>query len=380
MKRTNAFLFSVISLIMILALASCSLPTITPPAEYDTSTPELPTETTLPSATPVPATSTPLPQPLAINTDNAAKLLPILKGPASNVQQMSWSADGKTLGLISQNIDANGNSTFSATILSGTELTLKAVWLAPNNGQFAAIGADGCKAAAISSDMRSVDVYDLCDSLRDIISLTPGYTVGNVTFSPDGKYMTVSDYDNMAANLINLPDGSLNKTLNGFTTAAPVFTVGFKGESNDLVWKARATLQLQNLASGALGPAFNHEDFVSDYQVSPDGTVLASAAGKTIDGDFKPAVTLWNTASGSELRTLVLENPAQSVSFSVDGTLLAVAEGNDVQVWETASGNLLATLKAHTAAVSIVAFSPDGNSLASVGQDNQLILWQVLPW
>jgi len=68
------------------------------------------------------------------------------------------------------------------------------------------------------------------------------------------------------------------------------------------------------------------------------------------------------------------------VSFSADGTLLAVAEGNDVQVWETASGNLLATLKAHTAAVSIVAFSPDGNSLASVGQDNQLILWQVLPW
>jgi WD40 repeat protein len=54
-----------------------------------------------------------------------------------------------------------------------------------------------------------------------------------------------------------------------------------------------------------------------------------------------------------------------------------VATGNDVQIWDVASGTQVATLSGHSAPVNLVAFSADGKSLASCGQDNQLILWQV---
>jgi WD40 repeat protein len=73
-----------------------------------------------------------------------------------------------------------------------------------------------------------------------------------------------------------------------------------------------------------------------------------------------------------------LTQPAQSLSFSPDGALLAVAAGNDVQIWDVTSGTQLVTLSGHSAEVMVVAFSPDGKTLASSGQDNQLILWQVL--
>jgi WD40 repeat protein len=127
-----------------------------------------------------------------------------------------------------------------------------------------------------------------------------------------------------------------------------------------------------------MGAAFSGEDFFGAYRLSADGKVLAGAADKTISGNFVPAVTLWDTVSGNELHTLVLTQPAQSLSFSPDGALLAVAAGNDVQIWDVTSGTQLVTLSGHSAEVMVVAFSPDGKTLASSGQDNQLILWQVL--
>jgi WD40 repeat protein len=226
--------------------------------------------------------------------------------------------------------------------------------------------------------MKTVSLYDLGDGNKDVVEITPQYMLGGATFSPDGKYFTVTNYDDMKVSLHNLPDGSEAKVYDGFTTAAPVFDVGFAGAPGVLVWHARATIQLQDVASGAMGKSFEHEDFVGSFTLSADGKVLASAAGKTINGNFVPAVTLWDTASGNVLQTLQLANPAMGLSFSPDGSLLAMGVGNDVQVWEVASGKQLATLTGHASSVSLVAFAPDGKSLASTGQDNQLILWQVL--
>jgi WD40 repeat protein len=309
---------------------------------------------------------------------NAAALTAANKAPATNVQALNWSSDSATLGLVSQNTDASGNATFSATLLDGASLNVKTVWAAPNGARITQIGPDGRLAAVITADMKTVSLYDLGDGNKDVVEITPQYTIGGVTFSPDGKYFTVTDYDNMKVSLHNLPDGSEAKVYDGFTTAAPVFDVGFAGNSNELIWHARATLQLQNIASGAMGKSFDHEDFVGSFTLSADGKVLASAAGKTINGNFVPAVTLWDTASGNVLQTLQLANPAMGVSFSPDGSLVAMGVGNDVQVWEVTTGKQLATLSGHASAVSLVAFAPDGKSLVSTGQDNQLILWQVL--
>ena len=65
-----------------------------------------------------------------------------------------------------------------------------------------------------------------------------------------------------------------------------------------------------------------------------------------------------------------------AVAFSPDGQLLASASQDcTVRLWNPATGEQLQKLEGHTAGVSAVAFSPDGQLLASASLDHTVRLW-----
>jgi WD40 repeat protein len=68
-----------------------------------------------------------------------------------------------------------------------------------------------------------------------------------------------------------------------------------------------------------------------------------------------------------------------SIAFSRDGEFLASAGGDGkVKVWNSKMGKVVQTLdKAHTGFVSSVAFHPVGKHLASVGADKQVKVWDL---
>ena len=67
-----------------------------------------------------------------------------------------------------------------------------------------------------------------------------------------------------------------------------------------------------------------------------------------------------------------------SVAFSPNGQILASASSdNTVRLWNPNTGQETATLIGHTRPVQSVAFSPNGQILASAGRDNTIRLWNV---
>jgi WD40 repeat protein len=170
-------------------------------------------------------------------------------------------------------------------------------------------------------------------------------------------------------------------TLHGHT--GPVTSVCFSpdgqriatgGDTTARVWDARTGQELLTLRG--------HTGGVSSVCFSPDSQRIASAGG-SYDRQKKQwisEVKVWDVRTGQQLLALRGATWAvRSVCFSPDGQRIASAGGNDdpkkkagvgeVKVWDARTGQQLLAIQGHTQAVSSVAFSPDGQRLATGGED-----------
>ena len=122
------------------------------------------------------------------------------------------------------------------------------------------------------------------------------------------------------------------------------------------------------------------EDYISNITYSPDGELLAVASNK--------GIYLYNIQT-SERTYLHIENRFYNaeVSFSPDGKKLAtwsksnVSEfwnsGKTIHIWDVDTEKHLHSLTSHTNKIQSIAFSPDGNTLASGSQDRTICLWDI---
>ncbi|MFF8432219.1 hypothetical protein ACF07Y_45245 [Streptomyces sp. NPDC016566] len=111
--------------------------------------------------------------------------------------------------------------------------------------------------------------------------------------------------------------------------------------------------------------------------LSPDGHTLAS-------GSDTGKLQLWDTATG-KLRATLTGHTTKDTGLSVDlefspdsHTLATSSDDNTVQLWNTATGKLRATLTGHTTKDTglTVDFSPDSHTIATNG-DNTVQLWDT---
>jgi WD40 repeat protein len=117
----------------------------------------------------------------------------------------------------------------------------------------------------------------------------------------------------------------------------------------------------------------DHGDAVEAIAFSPGGRIMAAATRKGIrlwaqdeGGNFAPARVL-----------PPYDQPVTSMDFSPDGRLLAVGGASDGSVWlQPLSFNAIPIrLTGHDRQVSAVAFSPEGDWLATASKDGSANLW-----
>lgn len=114
-----------------------------------------------------------------------------------------------------------------------------------------------------------------------------------------------------------------------------------------------------------------HGDAVLTVVFSPDGRRLATASK---DG----LVKVWDMGNGHELRTYRGSgDPVKALAWSGDGKLIASTAGNEIHLWDPATGKLTTALKGHEKLVTALAFAPDSASLASGSEDTSVRVWNV---
>jgi WD40 repeat protein len=316
-------------------------------------------------------------------------------GPGVSISTVSFSPDGKRilLGAWDRTVRVADAITGEQTIvITHTNRVLIAHF--DPTGQIVASGSqDG-----------QVQVWNSLSG-QLIFQSSIGQKLGDLTFSPDGKWLAASEgsfprdawfiYKRQPSGnptdviiwetrtgkeIARLPHADLVNSLAFSPDGQRIVTAG--DDNLVHVWDIKSQKEIFQV---------QHQNRVNLVTISSDGKRGASAescfqTGPTFPQPCSPFIKVWDTSSGQLIWQQQLAAPwVSNLLFSPDGQRLATT--NDyiqgcptskcelaVQVWDANTGRLVSKM-VHGEVIIALAISPDGRQLASGGSDGTLRIW-----
>ncbi|HLJ96739.1 MAG TPA: protein kinase [Gemmataceae bacterium] len=289
-----------------------------------------------------------------------------LRGHRHGVFSVAFSPDGNR--IVSASFDRSVR-VWNATPLEGEEgeevrtlrghtSGVRGVAFSPNGRRLASVGDDG-----------TVRVWDLQLALAGDttpLKILPGHLAGegkNVVFSRDGRFLAAGGgWHHQNTGRLRVWDTTIWTEL--YTNPPEGSPVAVSPDGRYIAACFFDTIEILDSRTGLkIHPLHGHSELILGIAFSPD-LAFARLASASRDS----TVRIWDVRTGEEIvDPLVHTDFATSVAFSGDGRLLASGSADRiVRVWDANTWKLRGELPDSTGAVQSVAFHP---------QDDRVIAW-----